>query len=178
MLINTTIVEKIRSCALDIRDTRVLIANDLSELYGMKAQHLNERLRANIEKFQENKHYFYLTEEEKQEVVDTVDRLNMLKYSPSRPVAYTLYGILKIAFYVKSDLARQMSDYVIEAFVEDRVIGEDNRLRDRVEDLEKKLDSHDRQLGVVLNVLKSLVEESKDEEERVIIKGFISKYKD
>jgi ribosomal protein L23 len=81
---NTTIIipdEFIMNKILLIRGQKVMINNDLAELYGVTTKRLNEQVKRNIKRFPSN-FMFQLTEQEKNEVVAICDHLQSLKYSP------------------------------------------------------------------------------------------------
>ncbi len=67
-----------------IRGQKVMISNDLAELFGVTTKRLNEQVKRNIKRFP--KHFmFQLTVEEKDKVVAICDHLHNLKYSPYLP---------------------------------------------------------------------------------------------
>ncbi len=86
MLPDEVIINKI----LLIRGERVMIDNDLAELYGVPTKRLNEQVKRNIKRFP--KHFmFELTKEEKEEVVANCDHLKKLKHSSFFPNVFTQY---------------------------------------------------------------------------------------
>lgn len=79
--------EVIMSKIILIRGQKVMISNDLAELYGVTTKRLNEQVKRNIKRFP--KHFiFQLTQEEKEQVVANCDHLQNLKYSPYLPYVF------------------------------------------------------------------------------------------
>lgn len=130
-----------------IRGQKVLLDRDLADIYQSNAGAINRNMKSNIEQFTENKHYFQLNQAEKEELIHTVHRFKTLKHSNNLPYAYTLKGSLKIAFYMRSEVAKQVSDYIIDVFA-DNLISQDNTiasitiqmLSDKIENLQKNFD--------------------------------------
>ena len=60
-----------------IRGQKVMISNDLAELYGVTTKRLNEQVKRNIKRFPQH-FMFQLTEQEKDKVVANCDHLKNL----------------------------------------------------------------------------------------------------
>ena len=69
--------EVIMNKILLIRGQKLMINNDLAELYGVTTKRLNERVKRNIKRFPSN-FMFQLTEKVKNEVVAICDHLIFL----------------------------------------------------------------------------------------------------
>ena len=80
--------ESIMNKILLIRGKKVMVSNDLAELFGVTTKRLNEQVKRNINGFPEN-FMFQLTQQEKDKVVANCDNLQKLKYSPYRPYVFT-----------------------------------------------------------------------------------------
>ncbi len=68
--------EVIMSKIMVVRGVKVMIDNDLAELYGVTTKRLNEQVKRNIKRFPED-FMFQLTAEEKQEVVARAKTVNI-----------------------------------------------------------------------------------------------------
>jgi hypothetical protein len=88
--------EVIMSKIILIRGQKVMISNDLAELYGVTTKRLNEQVKRNIKRFPGH-FMFQLTENEKENVVAICDHLQNLKYSPYLPYAFTEHGSVMLA---------------------------------------------------------------------------------
>ena len=61
-----------------IRGQKVMISNDLAELYGVSTKRLNEQVKRNIKRFPHH-FMFQLTKQEKDKVVANCDHLQNYK---------------------------------------------------------------------------------------------------
>ena len=104
---------------LTIRSQKVLIDADLAAIYGVPTKALNQAVKRNADRFP-NDFLFQLTDEEKQEVVTNCDHLARLKFSKTRPYAFTEHGALMAANVLNSPEAVKMSVYVVRAFIKQR----------------------------------------------------------
>ena len=75
----------VESRIFTIRGVQVIIDKDLAELYGVSTKRLNEQVRRNINRFPDS-FRFQLTADETAEVVANCDRLNTLRFSPTKPL--------------------------------------------------------------------------------------------
>ena len=111
-----------------IRGVQIMLDSDLAEIYGYTTKRLNEQVKNNIEKFDEDDLMFQLTKEE-------VKELSRSKFSTSKiekrggrqysPYAFTEQGVYMLMTVLKGELAtkqskalvrlfKKMKDYVIE----------------------------------------------------------------
>ncbi|HYW96370.1 MAG TPA: ORF6N domain-containing protein [Bacteroidales bacterium] len=98
MIPDEVVINKI----LLIRGQKVMIGNDLAELYRVTTRRLNEQVKRNIKRFP--KHFmFQLTEHEKDKVVAICDHLQNLKYSPYIPYVFTEHGTVMLANVLYSE---------------------------------------------------------------------------
>ena len=104
---------------LTIRSQKVLLDADLAAIYGVPTKALNQAVKRNADRFP-NDFHFQLTDEEKQEVVTNCDHLARLKFSKTRPYAFTEHGALMAANVLNSPEAVKMSVYVVRAFIKQR----------------------------------------------------------
>ena len=145
-----------------IRGQKVMIDNDIAELYGVETRRLNEQVKRNSERFPTN-FMFQLMKEE-------FDNLKSQKAISSwggrrkQPYVFTEHGILMLANVLKSDRAIKMSIRIIEVFVKVRemlLTHKDVLLR--LEKIEESIAEHDNNILVIFEYLKQL-EQAKQEE--------------
>ena len=98
--------ESIMNKILLIRGKKVIISNDLAELFGVTTKRLNEQVKRNIKRFPEN-FMFQLTEQEKDKGVANCDQLKKLKYSPYLSYVFTEHGTVMLANILNSDGANR-----------------------------------------------------------------------
>jgi len=149
-------VEDIASRILVVRGQRVMIDADLALLYGVTTRQLNQQVKRNPARFPADL-AFRLRAAEKEEVVTNCDHLRRLKYSPAMPLVFTEHGALMAASVLSSPRAVEVGLFVVRAFVRMReVIGSHRELAKRLDELERKLGTHDRSIGHILDALRQL----------------------
>jgi len=151
-------VGKIRQRILLIRGVKVMVDADLAEAYGVPTRRLNEQVRRNSDRFPDD-FMFQLTPEEKAEVVANCDHLERLKFSKAMPLVFTEHGAIMAASVLNSPKAVEVSVYVVRAFVQLReVIAGHKELARKIAQLEKKLGKHDKQIMVLVEAIKQLMD--------------------
>lgn len=161
---NTSIVpvEQVQSRILFMRAQKVILDSDLAALYGVTTKRLNEQVRRNRDRFPPD-FMFQLTKAEKEEVVANCDHLRKLKFSPMLPYAFTEHGAIMAASVLNSERAVQASIYVVRAFVKLRqMLAPYRELLDKLDQLEKKLQTHDGQILTILQAIKLLMPSPED----------------
>jgi predicted amino acid-binding ACT domain protein len=143
---------------LTIRGDRVILDNDLAELYGVSTKRLNEQVKRNASRFPSD-FAFLLTPQEKAEVVANCDHLAHLKFSPVLPRAFTEHGAIMAANVLNSAQAIQSSVFVIRAFIKMRTALSDTRelaqkLAALEQELKGRLDIHE---AAIVNVLQRIM---------------------
>ena len=106
----------VESRIFTIRGVQVIIDKDLAELYGVSTKRLNEQVRRNINRFPSS-FRFQLTADETAEVVANCDRLNTLRFSPTKPFAFSEQGVAMLSSVLHSDEAVEISIKIMNAFV-------------------------------------------------------------
>jgi phage regulator Rha-like protein len=107
--------EVIMNKILMIRNKKVMIDRDLAELYGVSTKRLNQQGKRNIARFPAE-FMFKLTKKEMEEVVTICDHLNVLRFSPNLPYAFTEYGAIMLANVLNSDKAIQVNIQIVKVF--------------------------------------------------------------
>ena len=110
---------EIRNKIFTIRNSQVMIDNDLAVLFKVSVKRMNEQVKRNINRFPKS-FRFQLTNLEKKELVANCDRLEKLKYSTSNPYAFSEQGVAMLSAVLRSHTAVQVSIQIMEAFVEMR----------------------------------------------------------
>jgi phage regulator Rha-like protein len=152
---------------LVIRGQKVMIDRDLAELYGVPTKSLNQQVKRNLKRFPAD-FMFQLTEEEKKEVVTNCDHLEVLKFSPQLPNVFTEHGAVMLASVLNSDRAIEVNVQIVRIF---------NRMREmlisnqeillKLEQLERKVDSHEDDIQVIFKYLKQLIGQSAEPRPRI-----------
>jgi hypothetical protein len=151
-------IERIESRILLIRGHKVMLDSDLADVYGTSTRALNQAVRRNAERFPAD-FMFQLTQREKQEVITVCDHLHKLKYSPTRPYAFTEHGAVMLASVLNSAVAVQASIAVVRAFIRLReMLGTHRELAKKLIDLEKRIEGHDVEITAVFEAIRELME--------------------
>ncbi len=154
-----TPVEDIGHTILFVRGQRVILDRDLARIYGVETRALNQAVKRNPARFPED-FMFRLTRDEaelsrSQSVILKGSRGQNVKYLP---LAFTEHGAIQAANVLKSRRAIQMGVFVVRAFVRLRQILASNReLARKVDELERKLQTHDRAITDILKAIRELM---------------------
>ena len=156
------LVEQVQSKILFMRGQKVILDADLAALYGVPTKRLNEQIRRNQERFPPD-FMFQLTKAERDEVVANCDHLRKLKFSPVLPSAFTEHGTIMAASVLNSERAVQASIYVVRAFVKLRqMLAPYRELMAKLDQLEKRLQTHDKQIMTIIQAIKLLMPPPED----------------
>jgi hypothetical protein len=102
---------------------------------------------------------FQLTKEEKTEAVTNCDHIRKLRHSPVDPYVFTEHGAVMAASVPNASKAVEVSVFVVRAFVQLRqVIAGHKELTNRIAQLERELGDHDKQILVMVDAIKQLID--------------------
>ncbi|HXM82695.1 MAG TPA: ORF6N domain-containing protein [Burkholderiales bacterium] len=152
-------IEHIRSRILLVRGHKVLLDADLAALYGVTTKRFNEQVRRNAARFPEDFTFRLSTEEwdslRSQFATLKTGRGQHRKYLP---LAFTEHGAIMAATILNSPRATEVSVYVVRAFVRLReLLASNKELARRLDQLEKKLGSHDQAIAGLVNTIRNLM---------------------
>ena len=147
----------LESLILTLRQQKIILDADLAGLYGVPNKALNQAIKRNADRFPED-FMFQLTVEEKAEVVANCDHLARLKFSRTRPYAFTEHGALMAANVLNSQEAVKMSVYIVRAFIKQReiLLAQADVLK-RLAQMDATLLKHDDALRVIWRELQPLL---------------------
>ncbi len=141
-----------------IRGQRVMLDSDLAAIYGTSTMRLNEQFKRNRKRFPDD-FAFVLTREEFTNLISQNAISRSHGGRRSLPVAFTEHGAIMLASVLNSDVAVQASVRVVRAFVKLReMVAANAQLAVKLEELERRLDSHDEAIVDLFAALKRLVE--------------------
>ena len=152
------LVVRVEARILLLRGQKVILDSDLAELYGVEVKKLNQAVKRNRERFPVD-FMFQLTAKEHEvlraQIVTSNEGRGGRRYPP---YAFTEHGAIMAATVLSSPKAVEMSVFVVRAFVRLREMLATNRqLADKIEELERKLESHDTAIQEVLEAIKELM---------------------
>jgi len=141
-----------------IRGHRVMLDSDLAVIYGVTTKRLNEQLRRNRSRFP-NDFAFQLTAKELTNLRSQIATSSFHGGRRYRPWAFTEHGAIMLASVLNSQIAVQASVRVVRAFVRLReMVAANAQLSAKLEELERRLDSHDEAIVDLFAALKQLLE--------------------
>jgi len=122
-----------------IRGQKVLLDNDLAQLYGVETRRLNEQVRRNPDRFPAD-FMFQLNDTEYADLISQFATSKTGRGGRRKlPLAFTEHGALMAATVLSSSRAVEMSLYVVRAFVQLReVLATHKELAARLAELESK----------------------------------------
>jgi hypothetical protein len=151
-------IAQLESAIYLIRGQRVMFDSDLAPIYGVTTKRLNEQVRRNISRFPED-FAFQLTAEELTKLRSQIATSSFHGGRRYRPWVFTEHGAIMLASVLNSDIAAQASVRVVRAFVRLReMVAANAQLAAKLEELEKRLDSHDEAIVDLFAALKQLLE--------------------
>jgi hypothetical protein len=142
------------------RGQKVMIDRDLAEMYGVETRVLKQAVRRNITRFTDD-FMFEMTPEEldhwrSQTVISNADKMG-LRYAP---FCFTEQGVAMLSSVLKSETAIQVNIQIIRVFAKMKQVLLDNKdLMLKMEQLEKTVSKHDKEILAIFNAVKKLIEQ-------------------
>ncbi len=101
-----------------IRNLKVILDNDVADLYGVETKRINEAVKNNPDKFP----YGYVFELSESEFSDLRSKISTANFSKTRtlPKAFTEKGLYMLATILKSKVATETTISIIETFTKIR----------------------------------------------------------
>jgi phage regulator Rha-like protein len=153
----TVPVELIVSKILVFRGEKILLDHDLAELYGVKTKVLKQAIRRNIKRFPDD-FMFELTKEENQSLRSQNVTLKRGQHSKYLPFAFTEQGVAMLSSVLNSKRAIDVNIAIMRAFVHLRkMIASNNKLAQKLAELEQHLKSHDEQIQTIFEAIRQLM---------------------
>lgn len=139
--------ELIERAILLVRGQKVILDEDLAELYGVEIRILNQAVKRNIRRFPAD-FMFQLTAEEHTECQSLRSHFVILKQSRGShrkylPYVFTEQGVAMLSGVLNSERAIEVNIQIMRAFVQLReMVASNKEMSRRLDDLEDKYDSH------------------------------------
>jgi hypothetical protein len=149
-----------------IRGHKVMLDNDLAEMYGVETKRLIEQVNRNLLRFPAE-FMFRLTDEEFEVLRSQIatSKRGGRRYAP---YAFTEHGILMLSSVLNSKQAITMSIKIIEVFVKFReMLITQKDLLLKFEQLEKLVVQHDDDIQYIFQALKQLIYQKNEPREPV-----------
>ena len=148
------------------REQRVMIDEDLAELYGVTTKRLNEQVQRNLDRFPDD-FMFRLSDTENDILRSqnaTSNRRGGRRYSP---YAFTEHGVLMLSSVLNSKQAIAVNIEVVRVFTKlRRAIVDTTELKLDVEKIKSKLSNQEKNMEVIFRYLDELVEKPNKQADR------------
>ncbi|MBI4358474.1 MAG: ORF6N domain-containing protein [Candidatus Omnitrophica bacterium] len=153
-------VETIERWIFLIRGHKVMLDNDLAELYGVTTKRLNEQVRRNIKRFPPD-FMFQLTFVEAKSLRSqfaTLEKSGRGRHRKYFPYAFTEQGIAMLSSVLNSERAIQVNITIMRAFVKLRQLASaHSELAKKLAELEKRTSKHDKEIQAIFEVIRRLM---------------------
>jgi len=149
--------EVIMSKIFFIREQKVMLDNDLAELYGVETRRLNEQVKRNISRFPED-FMFQLTEIEYENLKS---QFATSSWGGRRkpPNVFTEHGVLMLSSVLNSDKAINVNIQIMRIFTKIReMLTENLGIKLEIEEIKKKIANQDKNIELVFTYLDELIE--------------------
>jgi hypothetical protein len=139
-----------------IRNQKVMLDDDLAELYQVETRRLNEQVKRNIDRFPED-FMFQLTEAE-WENLKSQNATSSWGGRRKIPYAFTEHGVLMLSSVLSSNRAIQVNIQIMRIYAKLREMLMTNKdILLKLEKLERRVMKHDQDIKVVFDYLKELL---------------------
>lgn len=160
-----------------VRGQRVMFDSDLAAIYQVTTKRLNQQVKRNRSRFPED-FAFQLTAKDIEDLRSQIATSSLRsQFATSKrkggrrylPWVFTEHGALMLASVLNSEIAVQASVRVVRAFVRLReMVAANAQLAAKLEELERRFDSHDEAIANLFAALKQLVAPSEQPKRREI----------
>ena len=148
-----------------IRNQKVMLDKDLSELYAVETKQLKRQVRRNLERFPED----FMFELSQQEFDNLRSQFGTSSWGGSRyiPMAFTEQGVAMLSSVLNSPTAIKVNIQIIRVFTKIREMLTDTlSMKLELEEIKKKLSNHTQNIELVFNYLDELIDKKEKTEPR------------
>ena len=157
------IISEIQQKIFIVRGQKVMLDKDLAALYGVPTGRLNEQVKRNIKRFPED-FMFQLTREEADSLRSQFATLEKVasrkgKHSKYLSYAFTEQGVAMLSSVLRSERAIQVNITIMRIFVKIReILSAHKELAMKLDQLEGKVNSHDKDIKLIFDAIRKLME--------------------
>ena len=149
-----------------IREQKVMLDNDLAELYQVETKQLKRQVKRNLERFPED-FMFELTKEEYDFLRSQIGTLKRGAHSKYLPIVFTEQGVSMLSSVLNSKQAINVNIQIMRIFAKVRQILTDNlSVKLEIEEIKKKLQNQDKNIKLVFSYLDELIEKHENPKPR------------
>jgi hypothetical protein len=149
--------ERIERKIFQIRNQKVMLSTHLAELYKVEAKVLNQAVKRNIDRFPKD-FMFQLSKKEFENLKSQFVTSSWGGIRRSLPYAFTEQGVAMLSSVLNSKKAIKVNIQIMRAFVKLReILSTHKELAQKLKELELKIDSHDKQIQAIFEVINQLM---------------------
>lgn len=142
----------------EIRGMKVILDSDLAVLYEVETGQLKRAVRRNLDRFPGD-FMFEVSSAEYDSLRCQFGTLKRGEHAKYLPFAFTEQGVAMLSSVLNSKRAVLINIQIMRAFVRIRNLVTDNtEIRKAIQHIERRLDSHDRQIQIAFASLKNLLQ--------------------
>ncbi|HET7842177.1 MAG TPA: ORF6N domain-containing protein [Terriglobia bacterium] len=140
-----------------IRGQKVMLDRDLASLYAVRSIALRQQVKRNIGRFPAD-FMFRLSKEEAEALVSQDVIPSRGNLGGFLPYAFTEQGVAMLSSVLRSQRAVRVNILIMRAFVKIReILSSRKEIRRKLEELEKKYESHDLQIHSIFEAIRKLI---------------------
>jgi len=140
-----------------VRGQKVMLDNDLAELYEVDTKRLNEQVKRNIDRFPKD-FMFQLNEKEVDILRSQIATSSSWGGRRTLPYVFTEHGVLMLSSVLNSPRAVQVNIRIMRIYVKIReLISLNKDILFKLEKIEKNISRHDEEIQLVFKYLKQLL---------------------
>ena len=144
-----------------VREHKIMLDSDLSELYQIETKRLNEQVKRNQDRFPKD-FMFQLTKEEWHNLKSQNATTRRWGGRRSLPYVFTEHGVLMLSSVLNSDRAIQVNIRIMRIFIRMKeILMSDKEVLLKVEKMEKKIIDQDEKIQMIFNYLKQFIKDRK-----------------
>ena len=138
-----------------LRSYKVMLDEDLAEMYGVETRRLNEQVKRNIDRFPSD-FMFQLTEEEYSNL-KSQNATSSWGGRRKTPYAFTEHGVLMLSSVLSSETAIEVNIKIMRVYTRLRELLFSNKdILFKLEKLERRVTKNSEEIEVIFKALKQL----------------------
>lgn len=138
-----------------IRGHKVMLDQDLAEMYGVETRRLNEQVKRNIDRFPTD--FMFQLNQEEFENLKSQFATSSWGGRRKLPYAFMEHGVLMLSSVLNSDRATRVNIQIMRIYVKIRQLITLNKdILERLEAIENKFTGHDEKIILIFEYLRQL----------------------
>jgi phage regulator Rha-like protein len=163
-------IDRIQSKILLVRGEKVMLDQDLAELYGVQTGQLTRQVRRNIDRFPSD--FMFQLSKEESDILRSQSGSSSWGGRRYPPYVFTEQGVAMLSSVLRSKRAVEVNVQIMRAFVQLRkFLSSQEQFRRKLSALERKLTEHDTHFKAVFDAIRQLMAPATPGEKRKI--GFV-----